>query len=201
MPDDMLEDAIAISKKTLDEHDFETDGVGVRKAAYIRVWKLTTMILNVDCQESEEVYGWEVGAILARIPGEIIRLPLGARAQPLCVFHIRTKQDLIPHLQSIVNKEASGSTIVIQNRSLLSEWEGALLQPLYRKQRTPDSFTINGNATFWLLFVLQPIQYKLSYETAAALRLSSVTPCIQPFADKPSKVEGLSSAPILKQGW
>ncbi len=30
MPDDMLEDAIAISKKTLDEHDFETDGVEVR---------------------------------------------------------------------------------------------------------------------------------------------------------------------------
>jgi hypothetical protein len=37
MPDDMLEDAIAISKKTLDEHDFETDGVEVRKAASIRV--------------------------------------------------------------------------------------------------------------------------------------------------------------------
>ena len=29
MPDDMLEDAIAIAKKTLDEHDFETDGVEV----------------------------------------------------------------------------------------------------------------------------------------------------------------------------
>lgn len=29
MPDDMLEDAIAISKKTLDEHDFESDGVEV----------------------------------------------------------------------------------------------------------------------------------------------------------------------------
>ena len=32
MPDDMLEDAIAISKKTLDEHDFETDGVEVSSA-------------------------------------------------------------------------------------------------------------------------------------------------------------------------
>ncbi len=30
MPDDMLEDSIAIAKKTLDEHDFETDGVEVR---------------------------------------------------------------------------------------------------------------------------------------------------------------------------
>ena len=29
MPDDMLEDSIAIAKKTLDEHDFETDGVVV----------------------------------------------------------------------------------------------------------------------------------------------------------------------------
>ena len=30
MPDDMLEDSIAIAKKTLYEHDFETDGVEVR---------------------------------------------------------------------------------------------------------------------------------------------------------------------------
>ena len=29
MPDDMLEDAITIAKKTLDEHDFETEGVEV----------------------------------------------------------------------------------------------------------------------------------------------------------------------------
>jgi hypothetical protein len=29
MPDDMLEDSIAIAKKTLEEHDFETDGVEV----------------------------------------------------------------------------------------------------------------------------------------------------------------------------
>lgn len=31
MPDDMLEDSIAIAKKTLDEHDFETDGVEVSR--------------------------------------------------------------------------------------------------------------------------------------------------------------------------
>lgn len=29
MPDDMLEDAITIAKKTLDEHDFESQGVEV----------------------------------------------------------------------------------------------------------------------------------------------------------------------------
>ena len=29
MPDDMLEDAIMIAKKCLDEHDFETEGVEV----------------------------------------------------------------------------------------------------------------------------------------------------------------------------
>jgi hypothetical protein len=29
MPDDMLEDAIMIAKKSLDEHDFETEGVEV----------------------------------------------------------------------------------------------------------------------------------------------------------------------------
>ena len=34
MPDDMLEDAITIAKKTLDEHDFETQGVEVS----YRIW-------------------------------------------------------------------------------------------------------------------------------------------------------------------
>ena len=34
MPDDMLEDSIAIAKKTLDEHDFETDGVEVSRCFY-----------------------------------------------------------------------------------------------------------------------------------------------------------------------
>ena len=29
MPDDMLEDAIMVAKKALDEHDFETQGVDV----------------------------------------------------------------------------------------------------------------------------------------------------------------------------
>ena len=34
MPDDMLEDSIAIAKKTLDEHDFETDGVEVSRCFF-----------------------------------------------------------------------------------------------------------------------------------------------------------------------
>jgi hypothetical protein len=40
MPDDMLEDSIAIAKKTLDEHDFETDGVEVS------TFKSLTLFLN-----------------------------------------------------------------------------------------------------------------------------------------------------------
>ena len=35
MPDDMLEDSIAIAKKTLDEHDFETDGVEVTTICFL----------------------------------------------------------------------------------------------------------------------------------------------------------------------
>ena len=31
MPDDMLEDAIQVSKTTLDEHDFESNGVEIAK--------------------------------------------------------------------------------------------------------------------------------------------------------------------------
>ncbi len=30
MPDDMLEDAISVAKKALEEHDFEEEGVEVR---------------------------------------------------------------------------------------------------------------------------------------------------------------------------
>ena len=71
MPDDMLEDAIAISKKTLDEHDFETDGVEVTER----------LLTCLDCEESQEAHGREVGALLARFPGEVIRLPLGSRTQ------------------------------------------------------------------------------------------------------------------------
>ncbi len=41
MPDDMLEDSISIAKKTLDEHDFETDGVEVLTPLFHNV--------NVDC--------------------------------------------------------------------------------------------------------------------------------------------------------
>ena len=43
MPDDMLEDSIAIAKKTLDEHDFETDGVEVS------TFKSLTLFLNDIC--------------------------------------------------------------------------------------------------------------------------------------------------------
>ncbi len=35
MPDDMLEDAINIAKKTLDAHDFETEGVVVLTLYFI----------------------------------------------------------------------------------------------------------------------------------------------------------------------
>ena len=96
MPDDMLEDAIAISKKTLDEHDFETDGVEVRLGA----------LTYSDCEESQEVHGREMGAVLARVPGQVIRLPLGPREEPLRVLHVRAEQDLLPDLQGLVNASA-----------------------------------------------------------------------------------------------
>jgi hypothetical protein len=54
MPDDMLEDSIAIAKKTLDEHDFETDGVEVS------TFKSLTLFLNdtfVDSEKGQEVHG------------------------------------------------------------------------------------------------------------------------------------------------
>jgi hypothetical protein len=57
MPDDMLEDSIAIAKKTLDEHDFETDGVEVSHRLTFK--NIVEMILHwysylfmIDCQKS-----------------------------------------------------------------------------------------------------------------------------------------------------
>lgn len=62
MPDDMLEDAIQISKKTLDEHDFETDGVEVSfilfKDLKLKLTELNLMIFFIlDCKKSEKVHG------------------------------------------------------------------------------------------------------------------------------------------------
>jgi len=37
MPDDMLEDAIQIAKKALDEHDFEEEGVEVSYNSFVQL--------------------------------------------------------------------------------------------------------------------------------------------------------------------
>jgi dynein light chain LC8-type len=58
MPDDMLEDAIAISKKTLDEHDFEADGVEVRNAASINAIQIARKVKK-HMDEKWEPY-WHV---------------------------------------------------------------------------------------------------------------------------------------------
>ena len=39
MPDDMLEDAIMIAKKALDEHDFEAEGVEVSNSSNSDLWQ------------------------------------------------------------------------------------------------------------------------------------------------------------------
>lgn len=63
MPDDMLEDAIAISKKTLDEHDFETDGVEVspNSNCFLLLVEETCQKYNacllIDRQEGQEAHG------------------------------------------------------------------------------------------------------------------------------------------------
>jgi len=51
MPDDMLEDAINIAKKTLDEHDFESQGVEVSS------WLGSNTVLAIDCINCKETYG------------------------------------------------------------------------------------------------------------------------------------------------
>ena len=55
MPDDMLEDAITVSKKALEEHDFEENGVEV-SVHHIRVL-LIRFTFNLDRPNREEAHG------------------------------------------------------------------------------------------------------------------------------------------------
>ena len=49
MPDDMLEDAISVAKKALDEHDFEEQGVEVRyfSAPFTVLKKLYSFLFQI----------------------------------------------------------------------------------------------------------------------------------------------------------
>ena len=58
MPDDMLEDAITVAKKALDEHDFEEQGVEVSDINDFDKF-------CVDCKHCKEAYGRKVGTLLA----------------------------------------------------------------------------------------------------------------------------------------
>jgi hypothetical protein len=68
MPDDMLEDTIAIAKQTLDAHDFETQGVEVNTNHYLLAY------LSIDSEKSQKVHGRQVGALLARVLGQEFRV-------------------------------------------------------------------------------------------------------------------------------
>ncbi len=58
MPDDMLEDAISVAKKALEEHDFEEQGVEVR---YFSIFVMCTshnhLTSLIDCENREETHG------------------------------------------------------------------------------------------------------------------------------------------------
>ena len=53
MPDDMLEDAITVAKKALDEHDFEEQGVEVS----FRIPSNSNFNSILDCKHCQEAYG------------------------------------------------------------------------------------------------------------------------------------------------
>ncbi len=48
LPDDILEDAITIAKKALEEHDFEAEGTEVS------YW---CSFLGIDCKDCQKAYG------------------------------------------------------------------------------------------------------------------------------------------------
>ena len=65
MPDDMLEDAIAVSKAALDEHynDFDNKDEGGTKVSNRQMFYNST----IDRIKGQRTYGCKMGAIMARI--------------------------------------------------------------------------------------------------------------------------------------
>ena len=88
MPDDMLEDAITVAKKALEEHDFEEEGVEV--SFVIIFFGSTHRFANLflDRLNCQETHGRLVGTLLARIPRKVFRLPRRPREKPLRLLPI-----------------------------------------------------------------------------------------------------------------
>ena len=102
MPDDMLEDAIQISKKAMDEHDFEEHGVDVsaplilsamileRKFQLFQRSKWANFLSNTDSKDRKRAHGSEVRAVLARVPRQVVRVARGAREESFRLLHLRS---------------------------------------------------------------------------------------------------------------
>ena len=71
MPDNMLEDAISISKKALDENEFESNGVEVS----LLFIESNNRSNNIDCKNSKNAHGFKMGALMARISWQVFWLP------------------------------------------------------------------------------------------------------------------------------
>lgn len=75
MPDDMLEDSISIAKKTLDEHDFETDGVEVGINALFHnldLFRLLERSRNTWMRSGSPIgtYSWESPSVVTQSMSE-----------------------------------------------------------------------------------------------------------------------------------
>ena len=68
MPDNILEDAIQFARQTLDELQFEPDGVQVSTT-------ITANPFESDLANREGPYGQEVGALVACVSGQVVRMP------------------------------------------------------------------------------------------------------------------------------
>lgn len=104
--------------------------------------------MPIDCKKGEEAHGWEMGALLARLPREVFRMPLGTWAQPLCLLHIRTQQDLLPDLQGIV-----------KNQSLRLKCSNFPYSKLYSKWKEPVSTADPACITVALIYISLLMQW------------------------------------------
>ena len=84
MPDDMLEDAIAVSRQHLDEYEFEANGVEVS----IGMLKITAF-LKSDRQANQGPYGHQMGAFMARVPWQVLRVPRRPRKEQIRLLYLR----------------------------------------------------------------------------------------------------------------
>ena len=127
MPDDMLEDAIQCAKNAIEDPQFDFDHDpavtvadnrfdGVRIGG-VEVSDQTNFLslYKIGGQTCKGPHGRQVGAIMARVPREGIRMSCLSRKEQVRLLHIRAKQDLFLNIQSFLSAPIIDYNFLLQS--------------------------------------------------------------------------------------